>query len=99
MTRIGKFFVFLNLAFSLVLLGWAFGLYTQRINWAFETDGEGKRVPGTGVITQLQDRIASLQQVRDPALARWQSARSQIARLEQQRAANQEWYAEQLKIL
>ena len=34
MTRLGKFLVFFNLAFSLLLATWAFSLYANGIDWS-----------------------------------------------------------------
>ncbi|MCS6852649.1 MAG: hypothetical protein NZ700_15950, partial [Gemmataceae bacterium] len=99
MTRIGKILVLVNFLFALTFSGWAVGLYTQRVDWAFRVDEGGKIKPDTGEIGRLRERIALLQRVRDPALARWQTARTALARLEAERAKNQEWYAEQIKIL
>jgi hypothetical protein len=62
MTLFGKILVFLNLALSLLLASWAFGLYSGRIDWS---DNQAK---GTQPAGELRPRQAE-------ATERWQGLR------------------------
>jgi hypothetical protein len=106
MTLLGKWLVFVNLLLSFLLLSWAFGIYTNRIDWS-AADAKGDKPPGA--LKVRQDRIKSATNSLTIAADRWREAlkgfpgsetRARHAGLidwENRVAGDRVWYAAQLK--
>jgi len=95
-TRLGKTLIFVNLGLSILFLGWAVGIYTQRLPWAPMTiDGEQVK----GRVAELREQIQRLEAARDTADTRWNAATAQLIKLEIERPTRQNYYAEQMKIM
>jgi len=75
---------------------WALGVYTQRVEWA---DKAGTADQAPGELAKRTDQIKRLQEARDQAEKRLETASVGLRRLEQQRVSNLAWYAQQLKDL
>lgn len=92
-TTLGKILVYCNLGFSLILATWAAGIVTHRLDWAPTpevSEGEHAR------------KLAEIQGVRDNAIrfyGRWKAAENVLTGEEKRRAENQQWYAEQFRIM
>lgn len=95
-TKLGKYLVFINLALSIIFLGWAIGVYTQRMPWGPVTlDGEQVK----GRVAELGDQIRQLEAARDSADARWYAATSRLINVESERPKRNDYYNEQIKII
>lgn len=97
MMNFGKGLVFVNLVFSFLFLGWAWGIYTQRIQYQTVTGRENEKV--LGKVDELRERIDKLVRQRDAAESRWQTAHVAIVKAEDLRYQYLDWYAELRKIL
>jgi hypothetical protein len=96
MTAFGKILVFLNLAFSLIGMTWALGLWTARIDWTL-TPAKGAEPPGK--LKEVRDEItAELAALKAPE-AGWRAAREGLLNQEYVRRADRVWYADELKHL
>jgi hypothetical protein len=93
MTWLGKILVFVALAISLLLLAWAAGLYTNRIDWTL-TKGTAEKPDGEGL--KRQERFKQLTGALQVAEARLRAARPVVVRLENFRPKNLEHYAKVL---
>jgi hypothetical protein len=82
MTLFGKILVGLNLVLSLVLFGWALGVYTQRIDWS---NKKGKGPEDRGELAKRQETYTGLWNALDPAEKRQQLAGENLAKLEAER--------------
>src|SRR5439155_23529040 len=91
MTRLGKILVFVNLVFSLVLAAFALGVFSNRINWTGTAPGQSE-----DEIKRRDSEIKNLQDLYAGNVRRWQQEYADLPAQEQQRKANQEWYAQQL---
>ena len=67
MTRLGKFLVFFNLAFSLLLATWAFSLYANGIDWS---NNKTKVDQPPGVFAVKEDQLKDFWQGLPPACTR-----------------------------
>ncbi len=96
MTRLGKFLVFFNLGFSLLLATWAFSLYANGIDWS---NRPAKGDQPAGLFKVKEDQLKELGQGLPPAQAAWLEAR-QILRVEEtQLVQDRKWYDEQMNHL
>jgi hypothetical protein len=97
MTMLGKALVLFNLAFSLMLAGWAFSLYANGVDWS---DKKGKS-PGEAVgeyaIHEMQ--LDELWKGIPPAQANWLSGRQKILYEETRLADERSWYETEMKHL
>ncbi len=105
MTRLGKILVFVTVLLSFVMLGWAVGLYTNRIDF---TAAKAKGDKPDGVLLAKQERIKSANASLLLAGDRWRSAlrgvpdspnagaRDGVVGLEKRIAEDRKWYADQL---
>jgi hypothetical protein len=101
MTLIGKLLVLLTVTVSVAMAFWAFGVYTQRIEWA------AKPVPGRTALDELSKRRDLIKPQNGYGLldsvtaaeARWKTAAQNLTGIEPLRAQNQKWYGEQLTLL
>ncbi len=68
MTRVGKIFLFVNLALSLVFATWGFGIYSNYINWTDKKIGDRE-----GEFTKRADAIKRVMEARGRAETSWNS--------------------------
>src|SRR5262245_17964698 len=97
-TKTAKTLVFVNLGLSLMLAAWAFGIYTNRVDWAYD---KAKAGPGRepSELTKRQDRLKQLNDARAFAELRMKDAFSKLVALETQRRKNEAAYAQQMQTL
>jgi hypothetical protein len=94
-TLMGKILLFVNLAFSLALAFWGFGIYTNHIDWSDQKVGERM-----GQFAIWNERIKSVSDLALPrAMSRFQTARAALEDLEARRPKLREWYARELQNL
>ena len=96
MTLIGKVLVFLNLVFSLLMLAWAWVLYSNRVDWSSAAP-KGDQPGG-----ELAARKAELQQLQTdlgPAESGWREARARLATAEGRLVPDRLWYLDELEYL
>jgi hypothetical protein len=98
MTFVGKLFVMVNLAFSVMMAGAALGLYTTGLDYGPETKKdttpkEPARI--TALRTQINDAISTIPAVQGS----WRTSRAQLLRDEEQRTKNRQFYDVQLALL
>jgi hypothetical protein len=96
MTLFGKILVVLNLLLGVLLLSWALGVYTQRIDWHSKGGGPDKPM---GEIAKRKERVEQLWRALQGAEARWQPAWATAWVPQQQRAKLDQWYKTQLATL
>ncbi len=96
MTFIGKLFVLVNLALSLILATAAFGVYSSSIDWS---DNKGKSGQPDGRLVAVKAEIAELGKLLNQAEADWQEVRNELLQREQARRASRDVYADQLAAL
>jgi hypothetical protein len=96
MTLFGKILVGVNLVFSIVLFGWALGIYTQRIDWSTK---KGKGPEDRGELAKRQETYARLWSALEPAERRQKLAGDALAKLEAQRPSDRALYAQKLEHL
>jgi len=92
MTRFGKVLVFINLAVSLLLAGWAFSVYANRPDWVKGGKASGRLADRQKEIQQLQTALAT-------ATAGRQEVRTALLAREDKLLADREWYHNQLQKL
>jgi hypothetical protein len=98
MTKLGKYLVFINLVLSLMFLGVAIGVYSNRIDWP----GTMKTGPASEVkagVDRLKSEIDTWQKEASIGLARANTALADLVQVEKERPIKQKWYADQLSIL
>lgn len=95
MTQTAKTLVFANLVLSVVFLAWAVGLFTNEVPWHTPPAGDGPKVEG--MVAQLQARIKTLTDARDPADQRWGETYVQVQGGERLRADAHKYYADLLR--
>jgi hypothetical protein len=93
MTRFGKFLVFFNLAFSLLLATWAFSLYANGIDWS-NSKAKGDQPPG--VFTVKEDELKDLWQGLPPAQSTWLASRQTLQTEESRLVADRKWYDDEM---
>jgi hypothetical protein len=105
MTLLGKILVFVNLLLSFLMLSWAVGLYTNRVDW---TATKAKGDKPDGVLLARQERIKTANASLLVAGDRWRSAlrgipdspvaatRDGLFGVEKRIADDRKWYADQL---
>jgi hypothetical protein len=96
MTVFGKILVMLNLALSLMLAAWAFGVWSDRIDFS-NTKASGERTAGE--FARREAELASLWEGVRPAEAGWQLARADLRAQEKQRDSDLAWYYDQVQHL
>jgi hypothetical protein len=96
MTRLGKFLVFFNLAFSLLLATWAFGLYANGVDWS---NRPAKGDQPAGLFKVKEDQLKELGQGLAPAQATWLEARQILREEETHLVAERKWYDDQMNHL
>jgi len=94
-TFFGKILVMVNLALSLLLAGWAMGVYTNRADFA------GKDAPdkARSEISRRQAQNKEAWTSVVAAEARWKSAARTVRLYEYVQGENERWYAAQIKDL
>jgi polyhydroxyalkanoate synthesis regulator phasin len=97
-TVVGKTLVFITLALSLLLFGFALGIYSNRIDWP----GQAPTLSGDktkGRVTELREQVDQWSAAALLAHTRWQQNRDALVRLEARRPEDLQWYAQQIKLL
>src|SRR5262245_19824709 len=105
MTKLAKVLVFVALAFSITFLAWSVGMVTNRIYWHTPPADGGQKV--IGKVNQLKGRVKELVDARsgsNPAElggadGRWYANTIRLHALEAQRPKNQQFYADQIKVV
>src|SRR5947209_3294684 len=91
MTKLAKTLVLVNLILSLVLATWAFGVFSQRIDWG-KKPATADRAAGE-LVKRLEeiDRLGggSKEGALKRAEVRWEQARKELQELEKVRADQQ----------
>jgi hypothetical protein len=104
MTRFGKLLIFMQVGLSMLMLTWAVGITASRVNWSPRRSFfGGEPVPGqvTGDINgqsvtgSYDELVANLLELRDQSQEHWQSAHANFKRVDDQRLAYLDWYADQ----
>jgi hypothetical protein len=93
MTLLGKALVFLNLAFALLLAGWAFNLYANGIDW---TDHKENNVP-VGEFAIHEAKLDELWKAIPPAQANWLEDGDKLQEAEARLAADRVWYDKEMR--
>src|SRR3954453_19711881 len=96
MTFLGKLFVMLNLALSLMLGATAFGVFTSGVDFS-DTPAKGS-VPAGKLLPVKTDLDETLKQM-PIAETSWQTARSELLAREDKRRDERDWYAKELRKL
>lgn len=96
MTRVAKWFIFLNLVVSIVLASWAMGIYTQRIEWGPKAATADR---AAGELAKRNEEIKRYQEARTRSEARFDTNAQALAALERRRAEDVAWYAKELRDL
>jgi hypothetical protein len=97
MTLFGKILVVVNLVFSLVLFGWAFGVYTQRIDWSNKKGTKGPE--DRGELAKRQETYNELWRALDPAEKRQKLAAGTLGNLEGERNVDRPLHKQRLEQL
>jgi len=94
MTLLGKLFVMLNLALSLMLGATAFGVFSNGIDFS-DTPAKGSMPPGklAPVKAELDETLKQIPVVEGS----WQTARADLLAREDKRRGERDWYAQQLR--
>jgi hypothetical protein len=94
MNFVGKLFVMLTFAGSLVFLALAIGVYSNHVEWKGK---DPKAAPG--IVDRAQQKIDKLAYSRDRALARYAQAYSEVGKLEPERALRKLFYQAKFDML
>jgi hypothetical protein len=92
MMRFGKVLLLINLAFSLILAGWAFSVYANPPDWVKDGKPSGRMADRQKEIQQLQTALST-------ATAGRQDARTALLAQENKLLADRDWYHYQLQKL
>src|SRR5262249_43578676 len=100
MTQLAKILVFVNFVLSLIFATWAFGVYSQRIDWGKKPAAVDRQAGELAKRLEEVDRLGggSKEGSRQRADARWIQARDRLQTLEAVRDLNEKWYADQLQV-
>jgi hypothetical protein len=93
MTVLGKLLVLVNVFISVFLATWAFGVWTNRIDWSNAKGGPDKVA---GEFARRDALLTTLYAAVPPAEAAWQAERSELFDQEHRRAEDRAWYQAQL---
>jgi hypothetical protein len=104
MTLLGKILVFLNLALSMLLASWAFGVYANRIDWSDNKGDEKKGQPAGELVSRKAElgesgRPGPLWMGLRTAEASWLEARRKLGREEDRIAGDRLWYYAEMEHL
>jgi hypothetical protein len=98
MAFIGKLLIVVHGALSLAVLAWAFGIFTNRIDWntpPVEAGQEGS----PGLYAQQDAKVKQYNEAVDKAYTRWSGNLLQVQALENERYPRRAYYAEQLQLV
>jgi hypothetical protein len=93
MTLFGKLLVLFNLAFGLVLAGWAFSLYANGIDWSDRKEGN---VP-VGEFAIHEAQLDELWKAVPPSQDDWRKNRDALQKVEASLAADRDWYDKEMR--
>jgi len=96
MSTLGKVLILLHGALSLTVLGWALGVYTQRVD--FNPPAGGKEA-AQGLYARQQAQADEYKAGADRALNRWSTNLNQILVLEGERYPRRTFYATHLYLI
>lgn len=95
MAFIGKLLVVVHAAASLTVLTWAFGIYTQRIDWNNPKPREGQAAR-SGLYEQQKAQADLFNTNANKAYYRWASNLNQVEALERERFPRRDFYQKEL---
>jgi hypothetical protein len=95
-TTLGKLLVLLNTILSLTLAGVAFGIYTNRIDWAAASPANQRNL---ATYPAKKSEFESSQKAATLGVNRWEEATGELAALEKVRPINQAIYTRNLNAL
>jgi hypothetical protein len=93
MTLFGKILVVINLALSLAMATWAFGVWSNRIDFS-NTKGTGEQAAGE--FARRSAQIEALSPKVAPALAAWENAQRDLTERAQRRLADLAWFQDEM---
>ncbi|HEY7427951.1 MAG TPA: hypothetical protein VH682_27205, partial [Gemmataceae bacterium] len=93
MTLLGKALVFFNLAFGLLLAGWAFSMYANGIDWSDRK--ENNVLVGENAIQGA--KLAELWETVPPAQTNWLADRDKLQEAEARLADDRVWYDKKMR--
>src|SRR5262245_55446132 len=93
MTFIGKLFVMVNVAVSLMLMVAGLGLYATRVDW---TDGPAKGGAAAGVMFTKKAALKDTQETIRPAEVTWSTSYGYLFTQEKNRYANRQFFSDVL---
>jgi hypothetical protein len=101
MTLLGKILLLFNLAFSVLLAGWAFTVYADRIDWTKKKGKASEFGPAaqSGEFAVRDERLKELQKNLGSAQVRWRVARANLRDEEARRVADRIWSENEMKHL
>jgi hypothetical protein len=93
MTFVGKLFLMINLALSLLMALVALAMYTNGIDWS-DNRAKGSQPPGrlADKLEEVRHLIAAIGPVENT----WRAARADLLQREEQRREDHDWYAGEL---
>jgi hypothetical protein len=94
MTFLGKAFVMINVAISLLMAFVALGLYFNGTDWGYDVAEPGKQ---GGLIEMKKKEIAEVQQGLGPSENAWKAARPTLWKAEEERREARAEYVKQLQ--
>lgn len=96
MTLLGKVFVLVNLALSLVMATLAFGVYANGIDWS---NNPAKGTQSAGRFVAKKAEIDDLSKGITLSYETWRTANKELLTKEEQRRFDRRWYAAELEKL
>jgi hypothetical protein len=96
MTFVGKLFVLVNLAISLMMAVAAFGLYATGLDYDSETRSKGQAQP-PAKFTALRKDIEATLSTWNAVEGSWRTNRKSLLERQDQRRADHQWYVTQLE--
>jgi hypothetical protein len=98
MAFIGKLLIVVHGALSLAVLAWAFGIFTNRIDWNTPPAVAGKETT-PGLYARQDAKVKEYNEAANKAYTRWSGNLSQVQLLENERYPRRAFYAEQLQLV
>ncbi len=93
MTFIGKLFVMVNVAVSLMLMVAGLGLFATRVDW---TDAPAKGGAPAGVMSAKKAALKDVTETIRPAEATWSASYGELFVQEKNRATNRQFFSDRL---
>jgi hypothetical protein len=97
MRAFGKFLVYTNLVLSLIFLGWALGLFMQRLDWApHKSIIKGEINKESGIMYRLEQEVKQLGEASELAERRYLKDADALPQAEEERLAYKKYYKDRL---